>query len=368
MTTERDLQTFATPQSVANEFKKRGLPDNFCHVPFSTLILEPDGHLGSCRNKGTEFVVGDLQTQTLEEVWNGPVMRQWRREFLDGQPVICKTEVRHMGCHLCPRYNSLLPKVVPEEIQSRPPIRLALNLNGRCNLECQMCHIWQMPNGFYDRAGLWGQIERFIEFIQEVELLSGEPFIQKDTYRLIDLISRKNPECRWVITTNGHWRLNDHIRAQLDRIRLRDLIMSIDSLNPDTYAKIRKKGDLSIVLANLDSLIEYDQDRLRRGLGSLNLRITFLIQRDNWRELGEFHEFAKAKKLEIFRTFLYEPEDLSLLTLPVIEREQILETYVNELSREQLLHSRRTVLPLLDSLPVISRARLLMKMRDKLFH
>ena len=59
---------FSSPQDVADEFVRRDLPERFCHMPFSTLLLEPDGHVGGCRLKGTEFEVGNLKTHTLDEI------------------------------------------------------------------------------------------------------------------------------------------------------------------------------------------------------------------------------------------------------------------------------------------------------------
>ena len=357
---------FASPQEVSEEVARRGLPANFCHVPFAALILEPDGRVGSCRIKGTEFPVGNLNESTLEEIWNGPRIRQWRREFLNGDVKMCRKEVRHTRCHTCAEYNELLPEVEATEYQTRPPLRLALNFNGHCNLECQMCHIWKEPNGLYDARGWWDQAEKWVGGIQELELLSGEPFIQKDTYRLIDLVAERNPSCRWSITTNGHWRLTDGIRRALDKIRFKHLIVSLDSLNPTTYSKIRKLGRLEVPLANLDRLLEYDQSRIERGLGPLNIYLSFLIQRDNWRELGDFHEFAKRKGTRIFRIFLYEPRKHSLLSLRLAERERIVEHYIHELSYDQLIHSRRAFLPLLDSLPALARARLLLDFQRRI--
>ena len=58
------------------------------------MILEPDGTVGSCRVKGTDFSVGNLKDNTLQEIWNGPTLTEWRRQFLDGKPEFCDKEVR----------------------------------------------------------------------------------------------------------------------------------------------------------------------------------------------------------------------------------------------------------------------------------
>ncbi len=344
-----------TAQDVVSEYQKLGLSAKFCTVPFTTLLLEPDGLVGACRQKGCEFPVGRLQDNTIDEIWNGQALRQWRREFLDGKPVNCAKEVRHVQCHTCPEYNYLLPHLDISEVQSRKPSRIAFNLNGKCNLECQMCHIWQKPNGFYDQIGFWEKLQELIVDLKEVELLSGEPFIQKDTYKLIDQISESKPDVRWIITTNLNWKLTDYVKSKLDKIKIRNLIVSIDSLIPESYAKIRKKGNLSLALSTLDDLIDYDKDRVARGLSSLNIHANFLVQKDNWKELGSFHDFKIAKGVHVFRTFLHEPFEHSLLSLPENERESILEYFLKNLRKEQM--SMRVILPLLDSVHPIYKAQ-----------
>jgi len=356
-----------SPQEIQKEFALRGLPDDFCLVPFSTLILEPDGQVGSCRHKGSDFSVGSIMERSLLEIWNGPGLRSWRREFLKGEVQTCKTETRHRACHLCPRYNTLFPLVSPAEWQSAPPLRLGLNLNGHCNLRCRMCHVWKKPNGLYSEPRYWSQLEALLPHVREVELLSGEPFVQKDTYRLIDLISRINPACQWTITTNGHWKFNQRIEAALDKIPVKNLIVSLDSLNPQTYALIRG-GSLEVVLKNLELLVQYDRRRIQKSLSSLGLKINFLVQKDNWAELAGFHEFGKAQKLEVFRTFLYEPLEFSLLSLSQSEREGILETYLASLSGELLGHSMRILVPLIDSLPKLAQCEYWLKLRNVAEH
>jgi cyclic pyranopterin phosphate synthase len=356
---------FESAFDVLEEHRRRSLPDGFCLVPFTSLILEPDGKVGSCRHKGSDFPVGNILENSLDEIWNGEFIRGWRREFLSGRPGICSTEVRHRACHLCPDYNSLLGRADLSEVQKRRPIRLGLNFNGHCNLQCQMCHIWKKPNGLYDEIGFWEKLGEYCSEVAEIELLSGEPFVQKDTYRLIELVSRVNPECQWTITTNCHWKLTETIERALDRIRIKNLIISLDSVVADTYAKIRKGGNLAVTLANLDRLIAYDQDRIRRGLGSLSIRVNFLYQKDNWSELKSSHEFERSRGLEVFRTFCYEPVEHSILSLPEPEREAILARYVSELDFDELSRSMRVVLPVLDSLEPLARCQYLDALKEK---
>ena len=50
---------------VDKEFKKKGLHENFCLVPFTTVQLEADGNINMCRQKGTEFSIGNINAFIL---------------------------------------------------------------------------------------------------------------------------------------------------------------------------------------------------------------------------------------------------------------------------------------------------------------
>lgn len=349
------MKIFESSKEVEVYHKKIGYSDKFCIAPFTTLLLEPDGGVGACRHKGSEFPVGNILEQTFDEIWNGSFIKNWRQEFLNGAPQICKTEVKDRNCHHCPEYNSLAKIADLSLHQIKKPLRLAFNFNGHCNLECQMCHIWQKSNGLYDKIGFWDQLEFWTENLEEVELLSGEPFIQKDTYKLIDLISLKKPTAEWTITTNANWKLTDFIKSKLNKIIIKNIIVSLDSLQDETYTTIRKKGSLTMALSTLKALQDYDLWRMKNNLSGLNIRVNFLIQQINWRELGDVYVFAQEQNVAVFRTFLYEPEKYSLLALTEDERVQILDWYFTNLSTDQLRHSMRIIRPLIDSVSAINK-------------
>lgn len=335
-------------------------PENFCLVPFTTIILEPDGSVGMCRHKGTKFPIGNIKENSIWEIWNGPKAQQWRREFLEGKPGFCATETKHRHCQHCPENNKLLPLVDFNEVQTKRILKFTANFNGKCNLKCQMCDVWQMPNGLYDEINFWQEAEREIfPFIKEMDLLSGEPFIQKDTYRLIDIIAPINPSCRWMFTTNMHWKLTDHIKGQLDRIDIKSIVMSIDSLNKETYHKIRYPGDLDFVLKNVSVMKEYLKTRSDRGMNSTNLVLNFLVQKDNWHEIHEVIRYCEKNELIPLITFLYEPQPFSLLTLPEEERVRIADELISSFHKDDIVIAMKVIQPLLDSMNRLNRIAVL---------
>lgn len=347
---------FKSSKEVENYHKELGYSEKFCIAPFTTLQLEPDGKVGACRHKGCEFPVGNILENSFEDIWNGAFIKNWRSEFLNGNPKICKTEVKDIKCNHCPDYSSIIDKTQIEIHQTKKPSRLAFNFNGHCNLECQMCHIWEKQNGLYDQIKFWEQLDFWIDDLQEVELLSGEPFIQKDTYKLIDIISEKKPDAMWTITTNANWILSDYIKDKLDKINLKFLIISLDCVTPEFYTKIRKKGNLEKAINTMRALKAYGIERSNKNLSPLNIKINFLFQRDNWQDLALVSKFGTDEGVAIFRTFLYEPANLSMLTLDEVQRQNILDWYFSNMCASDLKKSMRIIRPLLDSLSTINKA------------
>lgn len=197
-------------------------------------------------------------------------------------------------------------------------------------------------------------------------MLSGEPFIQPDTYRLINEVSAVNPNCQWTFTTNLHWRLTDKIKSSLDKIIIKNIIVSIDSLNPDVYSKIRKLGDLKFVLKNIDELIKYQDIRIETRKSGLQIRLNFLTQKDNWFELKEIIQFCLNKKIIPFITLLHNPLDFSILNLDHDERIKILNFYFQTLNREELLLTQRVLKPLIRSLNKINYVSFMMLLNDRM--
>ncbi len=349
-----------TPLEILNEFSKHGLPEHFCIVPFTNMIFNPDGRVGICRQKGTEHFVGNILEDKVEDIWNNQYVRDWRKEFLTGDIKVCKSEIERTSCHLSIDNYTLWDSVDLSEVQSGPMLKLTANFNGKCNLRCKMCHIWTMRNGLYDEINFWKEAdEKFFPHIKEVEMLSGEPFIQEDTYKLIDQVSSVNPDCLWSFTTNGHWRLNSRIKASLDKINVKNIIISIDSLDPELYSKIRVDGKLQIVLDNLDLLVEYNKERLASGKSSLELTLHYLVMRENWGELKELVNFVEEKGLRLTVDNLYEPSELAVSTLPESDQLAMCEYYLKDLDWPKISRLMRFFTAIASNLTGIHKASLL---------
>lgn len=71
-------------------------PQSLCILPFLQMIVRPDGTVAKCcENPLSSMTLGDLNKQTLREVWRGKPYQEYRREmYLNGRQNI-------KGCEFC---------------------------------------------------------------------------------------------------------------------------------------------------------------------------------------------------------------------------------------------------------------------------
>ena len=264
--------------------------DIFCKAPFSQLLLNPEGRFfPCCYHFGAKL--GDMKNDELSAVWNGKKIQKLRKEFLEVKPKTCRGRMQQIQCHQ--NFERLQLPEKPAVIMSKQPMRLDLRLNGLCNLRCVMCDVWQQPNHRWDDSNFWedGPITLFPQ-LQEIDLLGGEPFVQKDTYRLIETVSAINKDCLWSFVTNGHYRFTKTLTKALDKIKIRKIQLSLDSLIPANYQLIRK-GNLNLTLNTLNKWLDYRNSRTE----PFDFVCSLAVIDKNFSEIANFLDFCLEKKI-----------------------------------------------------------------------
>lgn len=261
-----------------------------CPTPFTTLIFNPNGDVGTCRELTNHHIVGNIFEQSLEEIWNGEKLKNLRNEFISGNIKTCLNCISYRNCHMKGDNRDFLDIVDFSEIQKNPPIKISPDFNGRCNLKCNMCDIWKLPNGLYENSTFIKFANKHIyPHLKVMEPLGGEPFIQPQTYELINLMAKINPRCKWNFTTNAHWHFNNAVKKHLDRIYSGSIMISLDGATEETYHTIRG-GKFDLVIETVKDLVRYTKTRRDFGMKPLNLSLAMTVQKYNWFEM---HLFAK---------------------------------------------------------------------------
>jgi len=138
---------------------------------------------------------------------------------------------------------------------------LRLSVTDRCDLRCAYCMPERME--FLPRSEILSLAEldalasAFIGMgITKLRLTGGEPLVRKGFIDLVAGLSRHLGDGldELVMTTNGT-RLAEYADA-LARHGVSRVNVSIDSLDPATYARITRGGDIARVTAGVDAAID----------------------------------------------------------------------------------------------------------------
>jgi cyclic pyranopterin phosphate synthase len=148
--------------------------------------------------------------------------------------------------------NSAMPLV---DRYHRPVRDLRISVTDRCNYRCNYC----MPFDEYtwiEKAEVlsFEEIIRlatlFIQLgVEKIRLTGGEPLVRRDLEKLIAELSPLPGLKDLSLTTNGS--LLEERAATLRAAGLRRINVSLDTLDPERFRQITKRGDLDRVLAGI---------------------------------------------------------------------------------------------------------------------
>lgn len=151
-----------------------------------------------------------------------------------------------------------LPVIAPlADGFSRRISYLRVSLTDRCNYRCTYC----MPGEgmvFRPRQEIltFEEIERLVGIfaglgVRRVRLTGGEPTVRTDVVELVERIAAIDGIDAVVMTSNGH-RMPE-LAAPLARAGLRGVNISIDSLDPERFRALTRRGDVGRVIAGIDA-------------------------------------------------------------------------------------------------------------------
>ena len=173
---------------------------------------------------------------------------------------------------------------------SRPMRDLRISVTDKCNYRCTYC----MPLDKYqwiDRKEIltFEEIDRlariFVELgVEKIRLTGGEPLLRHDLPRLVSKLSRIEGLQDLCLTTNGS--LLAEQAAALREAGLMRINLSLDTLDPEKFRRITKRGELSTVL---DGLFK------AQSLGFNPIKVNAVIERGlNDDEVLDLVEFGRA--------------------------------------------------------------------------
>ena len=276
----------------------------FCMHPFTGLATREDGAIQVCCRS---HPIGNIQENTLEEIWNNDAMKRIRRSVLTNiRPPECEPcfrledqgveslRQRHISGQIPEARINLYPNALdavnkdyamPFEIPT-----MELKLNNLCNLKCRMCHPgdstswndWAAVKKYYKGEGQiifdlveennlerkplldkfennsnwWASLEKNLSHFRRVEFAGGEPLMDPQHYRILDMLAPygNNIEIKYAtnLTTLGIGK-NRTIFDYWPKFKSVAVNVSIDGID-SSYEYIRGNADWKQLVDNISHI------------------------------------------------------------------------------------------------------------------
>ncbi|MEW6423824.1 MAG: GTP 3',8-cyclase MoaA [Bacillota bacterium] len=139
---------------------------------------------------------------------------------------------------------------------------LRVSVTDRCNLRCFYClpeqGVKSIPHGEVLR---FEEIERVVRAaalvgVKKVRITGGEPLVRRGVTGLVEAIASIPEIDDLAMTTNGL--LLAGWAKDLKKAGLRRVNVSLDSLNPEKFARITRGGDLTKVWAGIEEALSLE--------------------------------------------------------------------------------------------------------------
>src|SRR3990172_7800922 len=173
------------------------------------------------------------------------------------------------------------------DIYNRPLKDLRISVTDRCNFRCTYCMLFDEYEWVDKKEILtFEEIARLASlFVQlggdKIRITGGEPLLRRDLEKLISKLSSLSGLKDLCLTTNGS--LLAEKASALQFAGLKRVNVSLDTLNPEKFARIRRRGDLAKVLEGPFAAKSYGLDPIK-----VNAVIERGINDDDIIDLAEF--------------------------------------------------------------------------------
>jgi len=204
------------------------IPPKLCVLPWIHLNIEPSGIVQPCcMMTDQNYIAGDLNTQTIEEIWNDKPLKNLRKEMLAGEAPKACTKCYNAEAatglsnriHNNRNFNSKLKSIpiITKEDGHTDDIELRywdFRFSNICNYKCRSCgprfsSTW-IPDaiklGYFseeegkkvisiteiDNQSHLDFLEKYVNVVEHIYFAGGEPLIMDEHYKILDMLVAKN--------------------------------------------------------------------------------------------------------------------------------------------------------------------------------
>lgn len=175
---------------------------------------------------------------------------------------------------------------------------MAISFTNRCNLSCIYCVQSELKdkNPYFKMDFPYEHTEAALDYFASLGIrrfstcVEGEATIYKHWYETFSKFHKKYPDIKLRMTTNLNREYSDEEIDLLTEYHLLDV--SIDSIRPEIYSKIRVNGRIDVLMRNLDKI---DARVKERGIKGPIITLHTVLSSQTWTELEALADFAFSR-------------------------------------------------------------------------
>lgn len=205
---------------------------------------------------------------------------------------------------------------------NRPIQDLRISVTDRCNFRCTYCmpldeYVWMDKQEILTFSEITRLATLFVRLgVTKIRLTGGEPLVRRNLHTLVNRLSSINGLDDLCLTTNGSL-LAEQV-ADLARAGLKRVNVSIDTLDPDKFKRMTRRGSLEKVLAGLFAA---------KARGLRPIKINAVVERGvNDDDIVPLAEFAREHGFHLrFIEFMDVGNSNNWTTSRMVPKQEILE-------------------------------------------
>ncbi len=232
--------------------------------------------------------IGDLGTQTFDEIFSGETAARFRSELVAGR-------LPTLWCARCSDLRVVGRPGAKRAVESfHAPLRAVMVENtNACNLRCLSCARSSVGRTRARRSMSLDDVRRVAGEIARAGIRSvsfvnlGEPFASANIRREIEILREANTDLTIGTSTNGLLIADDDAREAA--LLFDSVSFSIDGVSTPMVRRYQRGGDFARAWGNMRELV-----RLRDARGLNRPRVTWKYVLFNWNDRGDVIERALA--------------------------------------------------------------------------
>lgn len=241
--------------------------------------------------------LGDLNNQTLEQIFHGKVAQSFRKKLVKGWFPIPE-------CARCCELEQIDKRDAGHYLTNYrvPHQGIMIENTALCNLKCTHCNRDNLMKTRKKMSMSLEDMEKVAKTVRNYQIKTiffhnlGEPFLSKTVFDEMSIIRKYNPQVRVYTSTNGL--LLNSARKREAALMIDHIFFSIDGSSQELVTKYQVGGDFEKSYRNMKELVDFRNSK-KATVPVVDWKYVVFSWNDGEDAIGRAIELAKEAGVDI---------------------------------------------------------------------